>query len=128
MNAKRVVTGVRMMQCVPTKSVRSLARANTVTLEMAECVVRKNFRLSFVLQQDSHARLAPNECFLGKHNCHANAVCRDTDDGFTCTCKPGFHGDGTLCGTFDFVYPIADPWSVIGQALNLILLIFSFLN
>ena len=117
MNAKRVVTGVRMMQCVPTKSVRSLARANTVTLEMAECVVRKNFRSSFALQQDSRARLAPNECILGKHNCHANAVCRDTDDSFTCTCKPGFHGDGISCGAF--VYLIAELNSAMGHAVKL---------
>ena len=105
MNVERVLTTVRKMRSVATKTVRSLASANTVTSAMAECAVRGFF--SLVLNVASRfVCLAPNECVLGKHNCDANALCQDAVDGFTCTCRPGFSGDGTLCGTFDFVYPI----------------------
>ena len=35
------------------------------------------------------------------HNCDANATCTNTLGSFTCTCNPGFAGDGTLCTDFD---------------------------
>jgi hypothetical protein len=38
-----------------------------------------------------------NECTLGTDNCDANAACADTDGSFTCTCNPGFTGDGVSC-------------------------------
>ena len=38
-----------------------------------------------------------NECEAGKHNCHANAICKDTRGSFVCTCKPGYSGDGVNC-------------------------------
>jgi len=31
------------------------------------------------------------------HNCDANAACADIAGGFTCTCNPGFTGDGVTC-------------------------------
>ncbi len=38
-----------------------------------------------------------NECSVGTHNCHINAACTDTSGSFTCSCPPGFLGDGTTC-------------------------------
>ena len=38
-----------------------------------------------------------NECASGVHDCHADAACLDTEDGFTCACLSGFTGDGQAC-------------------------------
>ncbi|CAH3181644.1 unnamed protein product, partial [Porites lobata] len=38
-----------------------------------------------------------NECEAGKHNCYANASCKNTKGSFVCTCKPGYSGDGVNC-------------------------------
>ncbi|CAH3182773.1 unnamed protein product, partial [Porites lobata] len=38
-----------------------------------------------------------NECEAGKHNCYANASCKNTEGSFVCTCKPGYSGDGVNC-------------------------------
>ena len=46
-----------------------------------------------------------DECSLGYHNCHQEALCTDIGyqlyDGnnpkFTCQCKPGYAGNGTVC-------------------------------
>merc|ERR1712048_322914 len=39
--------------------------------------------------------LPVNECEDGTHDCGANTVCKDLQDGFQCDCKEGFVGDGT---------------------------------
>jgi hypothetical protein len=36
-------------------------------------------------------------CEDGTHNCSPNATCTNTPEGFTCTCNPGFTGDGVTC-------------------------------
>ena len=41
--------------------------------------------------------LDTNECTLGTDNCDANAACADTEGSFTCTCNPGYEGDGVTC-------------------------------
>jgi hypothetical protein len=53
-----------------------------------------------------------NECLTGRNNCHPNATCTDTQEGFYCTCKgsydnkwpgsrglspPFYAGNGTFC-------------------------------
>ena len=38
-----------------------------------------------------------DECSLGLDNCDEHATCTDTESGFTCTCKPGYTGDGVVC-------------------------------
>ncbi|XP_038046069.1 uncharacterized protein LOC119720470 [Patiria miniata] len=31
------------------------------------------------------------------HNCDDNAICNDTFESFTCTCRPGYEGNGVYC-------------------------------
>ena len=38
-----------------------------------------------------------DECETDLNNCHENAQCANTEGSFTCTCKPGYTGDGTKC-------------------------------
>ncbi|KAJ8307441.1 hypothetical protein KUTeg_015525 [Tegillarca granosa] len=38
-----------------------------------------------------------DECSTGEFNCGANAVCLNTDGGYTCICNPGYYFDGTNC-------------------------------
>ncbi len=37
-----------------------------------------------------------DECGL-TDNCHENATCTNTDGSFTCTCLPGYSGNGLSC-------------------------------
>ncbi|RMX47721.1 hypothetical protein pdam_00012358, partial [Pocillopora damicornis] len=38
-----------------------------------------------------------NECTEGSHGCSADAVCINTEGSYTCSCKPGYSGDGRTC-------------------------------
>ena len=38
-----------------------------------------------------------NECAEDLDNCHQNAICANRAGRFTCTCRPGFTGDGVMC-------------------------------
>ncbi|XP_022778804.1 L-rhamnose-binding lectin CSL3-like, partial [Stylophora pistillata] len=42
-----------------------------------------------------------NECTSGTHDCDANAECNNTLGSYNCTCKDGFHGNGTRCTDLD---------------------------
>ena len=34
---------------------------------------------------------------MGSDNCDENAQCNNTEGSFTCSCHPGYTGDGTEC-------------------------------
>lgn len=38
-----------------------------------------------------------DDCGSGQHNCDENAICTNTVQGHSCTCKPGYVGNGTIC-------------------------------
>ena len=38
-----------------------------------------------------------NECADSTDNCHADALCHNTEGNYTCTCNPGYKGNGALC-------------------------------
>jgi hypothetical protein len=38
-----------------------------------------------------------DECANGTANCSVNATCKNTHGSFTCTCNPGYTGDGKTC-------------------------------
>ena len=38
-----------------------------------------------------------NECTDGTHSCDKDAECNNTLGSYKCTCKHGFHGNGTNC-------------------------------
>ena len=44
-----------------------------------------------------------DECDLELDNCHTHAYCANVEDGFTCTCKSGYTGDGLDCESMLFI-------------------------
>ena len=38
-----------------------------------------------------------DECNTDFKNCHQKALCHNTQGSFTCSCKPGYEGDGYNC-------------------------------
>ncbi|XP_078603719.1 uncharacterized protein LOC144877607 isoform X4 [Branchiostoma floridae x Branchiostoma japonicum] len=42
-----------------------------------------------------------DECAEGADNCSPQATCSDTPDSFTCTCNPGYTGNGVTCTDVD---------------------------
>jgi len=63
----------------------------------------RNFRIYY--ENDWHSLNDPileeDECAVGNHNCHDNAVCTNTPGGFSCACSPGFDGGGVNCIEID---------------------------
>ena len=42
-----------------------------------------------------------DECILDIHHCDPRAVCQNTNGSYTCTCLPGYEGDGFECKVGD---------------------------
>ena len=43
-----------------------------------------------------------DECVINTDVCHQNATCTNTVGSHTCSCKPGFSGNGTDCQGNEF--------------------------
>ena len=41
-----------------------------------------------------------NECSSNSDDCHVNATCHNTVGSYTCSCKPGYKGDGRTCSPY----------------------------
>ena len=57
----------------------------------------RNFEIGGYSDSQLPSKLDVNECENGDHNCGENALCTNTVEDFTCTCEPGFTGDGIDC-------------------------------
>ena len=60
----------------------------------------------YVKQKQSIFFSDVDECALGTSSCSADALCINTEGSFTCSCKPGYSGDGQVCAgeiLFSFV-------------------------
>ena len=45
-----------------------------------------------------------NECTEGTNSCHYAATCHNTQGNYTCSCNPGYTGDGFSCtGKWSFL-------------------------
>lgn len=62
-----------------------------------------------------------DDCAVGMPDCHADADCADvysvTGPAYTCTCRPGFLGDGVQCNDVDECAVSPDPCSP-GSCMN----------
>ena len=58
------------------------------------CTGKKKHYMSLVGMQLSTPDV--DEC-VGTNNCSVKASCANTDGSFSCTCYPGYTGDGTTC-------------------------------
>lgn len=38
-----------------------------------------------------------DECSLNIHQCHKDATCANSKGSYSCTCNPGYEGDGKDC-------------------------------
>ena len=63
--------------------------------------LKNSFGKNYVLQNKSMHSIYYfadiNECETEKHHCGSNAFCNNTKGSYTCTCKPGYTGNGVSC-------------------------------
>ncbi|XP_004365629.1 hypothetical protein CAOG_00758 [Capsaspora owczarzaki ATCC 30864] len=74
-----------------TNGLGGVCMGGTLSGATAECAANPSRQWSWFTCPDI------NECALGLSNCASNATCQNTPDSFTCTCNPGFLGDGVSC-------------------------------
>ena len=96
MNVKLVLIVAMRMQTVLILMVATLVPAHLDTLEMAYLatvyICAKKCGLLHALPPTDI-----DECEAGTDGCHDNADCTNTDGSYTCSCSPGYSGDGTSC-------------------------------
>ena len=69
------------------------------TLEMVLSAVRVSMHSNDIIVLYLHGTFVIDidECVTGVSNCDPHATCINTPGSFTCFCKPGYIGDGSLC-------------------------------
>jgi len=66
-----------------------------------------------------------DECSAESIPCDENADCTNTDGSYSCSCKQGFSGNGTVCGgMLDYSFIYKSDWS--GHCTAYGLLLFAF--
>lgn len=68
--------------------------------------IHKFYKLIIYLHEGCFAAIISdvNECTSLTHDCHSDAICSNTDGAFTCSCYPGYTGDGQQCSGMFFFY------------------------
>jgi len=61
---------------------------------MLTCTNQKNVYMNELIIYDD---VDTNECEEGHADCSPHATCTNTEGSFTCTCKPGYIGNGHIC-------------------------------
>ena len=98
MSVLLVLTCVPPMLLVQTLREGTTAHVILGTMEM-DFLVQVCFflLLCFLLLFLNYFTLDVDECSEGTHTCSGDATCMDTDGSFTCSCHPGFTGNGLNC-------------------------------
>ena len=87
---------VTLMPFVLTWSTASPAHAIQAIREMEQCAQVSTTHTCWTPIQTQSTQCADiDDC--DPSPCHADAFCTDMVDSFTCTCNPGYTGDGTMC-------------------------------
>ena len=58
-----------------------------------------------------------DECNTDFKNCHQKALCHNTQGSFTCSCKPGYEGDGNNC-TGKILWLFLNPFKTLRLSLR----------
>ena len=58
-----------------------------------------------------------DECNAANNSCHENAWCNNTQGSFSCSCKPGYEGDGYNC-TGKILWVFSNPFKAISLSLR----------
>lgn len=85
---------VRSSQDGPSTFVSFLSANQDVDVHKSICCFQRtrwDWRLPVCLL------LEHDECLSGLHNCDENALCFNMVGGHSCSCKPGYTGNGTVC-------------------------------
>ena len=125
-------TDVMLMPGVPTLQAAIPAPAMMASLEMGSAVQQNRWRRSALLGTSTGTNAAKvsksptiahtvqsvvyyksyvifhadiNECREELDECHSDAVCTNTRGNYTCTCRPGYTGNGFTCTPLQLSFP-----------------------
>ena len=91
---------------VPTLTVLSAAPVSqdllTTALFVKVCMIYNQQALSYTRENiecffSNPCLLDIDECSIDPRPCDENADCANSDGSYSCTCKQGFTGNGTIC-------------------------------
>jgi len=95
MNVQRIMVGVILRQSVQIPLEVFHVNAKKDIQEMDSLVMVSFF--IFLFKKKKKKKKDIDECLLGTDNCDSDAICKNTQGSFSCTCKEGYQGDGMTC-------------------------------